>query len=396
MALAPWRHNWVAPVLERYSWQTDVIEARNGAETRRALREFPRRTLEYRALVTGAGAADLEARSWAYGTSLWELPLWADQARLEADIVLGATAVPCETDLREFEEGGQAVLWAAWDDFEVVDILSVASNGLTLEAGTAAAWEAGARVVPLVRARRSLSASITRVTAGVGDSGLVWDQYDPVQLTPAAAAVSYRGIEVLEDRPNRAEGMDLDLVRKAETIDPSTGLVTILDQTGRPRVTTMLSFLWRTRALVLAGRDFLFRRAGRRHAFWMPTWQQDLEVVADIEAADDTLVVRDIDVEGSFGVVPGRQDIRIDIAGLDPIYRRVTSVDAGAPGTEVLTLDAAIGVDAAVATVRRVSWLSLCRLASDTIEVSRATAGVAQAAFGVVTLDEDETADFTA
>jgi hypothetical protein len=89
---------------------------------------------------------------------------------------------------------------------------------------------------------------------------------------------------------------------------------------------------------------------------------------------------------------PGRRDIRLELWDGRVFLRRLTGVTELDADAERLALDAALGVSVTPAQVARISWLVLCRLDSDSIEIHHETdsEGVASSALVFRGVRDDE------
>lgn len=109
---------------------------------------------------------------------------------------------------------------------------------------------------------------------------------------------------------------------------------------------------------------FLSTVRGRQKAFWLPTWRKDLKPTASgigtltIEGPDD-------DDGGFFAWYPTQKDIQIVQA--DGTITRATITNAVDNGNGTITLT--IGVTLSGSAISMVSWLELCRLEHDEIQV---------------------------
>lgn len=391
--LWPWSHNWRVQVVERLAWLTDVSTAWGGPESRRALRTWPRRVLEYQVTARGETLADQDAAIWEGQGGPFDVPDWPQTAPLLAAVGAGASVLSVETAWRHFREGGQALVKTG-QRYEVVDILEVSGAGLALESPTLEAWPQGAVVAPLIRARMVPSHTQTRIVPGAGDSPMTWEQIDRLEIPdPGPPALIYRGLEVLPFRPNRADPIPMDYTRTEDRLDPGPGIVATQDRTGRPRTAQALEFVLSGRERIDSMRRWLYRCQGRRRAFWAPTWQADLRPAGPIDVMDPVLLVRGTRNLAAYMLAVGREDIQIRTrAGY--YYRRIVNVEPGPDSdSEQLWMDAPLHDSPGLieaADVLAIAFMTPARLSTDTIEIAYETPAAARCAFGVVSLDEDE------
>jgi len=381
MSVWPFRHNWARPLVERLAWSTAVARAWNGAEERRSNRTMPRRALDQRVTVHGSAAAYADALLWEADRGLMDIPVWQDVSLLNAGAGIGAELLELDTSDRGFVVGARVLLLGAFDYHETVIITNVAEGQLGITALTKS-WPIGATVYPLIEARLSGDYVSQRVTAGVGDSQTTWVQLDGIDADAGAPAATYRGVEVLTRRPNRVTPVSLSYERDLDVLDNTSGVITIEQRATRPRMGQRFEFITVRRADRASLMRFLFRRRGRREAFWHPSYQTDLKLLEPAAAPDTTIKVQSIGADSLYDGGFNRTDIALfTTSGVR--YRRIVSWIG-----EVMTLDLPIGVP--VGRDVMICFLTLSRLSTDLVELSHETAEVARCSISTVSLLSDE------
>ena len=187
---------------------------------------------------------------------------------------------------------------------------------------------------------------------------------------------TYLGFDVLEMRPNATEAPSDSLSRRYTIMDPGTGprYAAASDDAG----TVGRSFLWTctTKAEIAALKAWLDTRKGQAVPFWMPTWRADLLLASTIQAVDTAISVQPTGYTQFLWPYPSRRHVAIQPSGSVRYYRRITgATDLGT--SETLNLSASLGVQ--VSTAALVSFLTLCRLATDEPELTYLTDSVAEA-----------------
>ena len=76
--------NTRAYMREVFTWQTDILEAQDGTEQRRAMRSLPRRNFEYAITLNGQEANDFESLTYGSNQFKYATPVWMDVAPLTA------------------------------------------------------------------------------------------------------------------------------------------------------------------------------------------------------------------------------------------------------------------------------------------------------------------------
>ncbi len=374
-----WAPNWGEPMIERLDWLTDVLTAHDGTEQRIRLREYPRRALEFSFGAQGAQRRRLDVALYGWGARLWALPIWTDGQRLAADLLVDDLVVPVTTTDRDFTAGGLVMLLGEDGGNEVVEIDSVEPGALNLVRPLLNAWPAGScTIYPARPARLPASHGFRRFT---GDfvTGRVRMEVEDVNAWPAATETTYRGLPVLTTPPNWIGEIDQDLQRKLAQLDYGTGLRAFDDESGKPEIVQSYRWMLDGRDEIAAFRSWLYSRAGKFAACWVPTWVDDLVVVANIGAAATAITIENIGYTLQAAARVHRRDLRIELTSGAVYYRRITgSSEAG--DTEVLNIDTALGVLVTPTQIARVSFMALARLDADGVEINWFTGDTAEAA----------------
>jgi len=380
--VTPWAAlpDWTNGISERLGWKTDVLTAWSGVEQRRALRLSPRRIFGFQALLNAQDKRSIEAALFAWSSMVWALPIWTDGEALTAALAPGATTIPADTVNRDYVDGGLAILINDAASYEVLQIDSVSSSALALSQAVLGSWQAGrARLFPVRTARLQGFPQITRYNDDYIGVQAQFVTVEPCDWTPALPATTYRGVAVLENRPSEG-ALGATYTRQMAIIDPETGVFAVDDtaQQGFPLTTHDWWLDGRTARATF--RSLLYALKGRQGALWVPTYQQDL-LVAALIASNAT----NIDVEwfGYTRYLSGRinrRDIRIELNNGTIFYRRITGASEVSAAIERLSIDSQLGQDVAPSAIRAISFLAMCRLDADEIEIAHLTnQGLAQA-----------------
>ncbi|SFB65560.1 hypothetical protein SAMN04244574_04842, partial [Azotobacter beijerinckii] len=139
-------------------------------------------------------------------------------------------------------------------------------------------------------------------------------------------------------------------------------------------------------------RSLLYALRGRQVPVWLPTHAADLEPVATVTAVATTLDVANVGYTRFGQSRPGRRDIRIELWDGTAFHRRITGSSELSADVERLAIDSPLGVQVEPAEVLRISWLTLCRLDSDSLEIHHETdsEGVANCALVFRGVRDDE------
>lgn len=368
--LFPFRPN--GAVLERLEWQTDVLEADNGTEQRRRVREYPRRTFEFDVLLEGQARRTAENLLYGKQASELYLPVWMDAEPLSAAVSATDVIVPAVTATRDYTADNLVALIKDTDnlDNELGAVEVVGGSTLTLYAGLSASWPAGSTLIaPIRTVTLPDSMSMGRFT---GDASYGRYRFACIDFTDYALAseTSYRNYPVLEQRPNWTEDIAQDYTRKPRRSDSGRGVPVTTDYWGGPVLLQSHRWLCDGRAQIDTLRKFLFARAGRLSAFWQPSWAQDLVLAATIGASDTTIDVQHCGYTAHIAQAIGRRDIRIETRAGTVYYRRISASAEISATVERLTISSELGSSVTADDIAVISFMRLARLDTDAVELA--------------------------
>lgn len=370
-AFAP---DWADGVTETLTWATDILQSESGVEQRRAIRLAPRREFEAPMLVEGRERQLLDLALFGWGARVWALPVWPDIQLLGQSIATGATSITCATAGRDFRAGGLALLRGeSAFVVEVVEVLSVNPDGLTLKRPTQQDWPAGTRLYPARSAQFTEQPSSTRLTDRLDRLDTRFLVVEPCDWPAVMPATFYRGWPVLEQRPDESEDLTRSYQRLLLSLDSGAALPLSTDTAGRAFALLQHRWLLAGRTEQGAFRSLLYALNGRHRAVWLSTHADDLTLVAIVTDVATTLDVASIGYTRFGQARPGRRDIRIELVDGTVFHRRIGGSTELSADVERLSIDSTLGVQVTPEQVVRISWLTLCRLDSDSIEIQHET-----------------------
>jgi hypothetical protein len=359
--------NWDKGVEERIEWATDVMTSYDGSEQRMSLRQNPRRVFSYEFMIdNNADRRKFEAILFNWGARPWMFPVWTEVNTLASTLVSGSTSFEINRKSGDWQEGGYAVLFASAFNFETVKISTISGTTINLNSPTIAEWPEGTLVYPCYTALLEDKQELTRFN-GQTEFGRCTMRLVGVETVAADAPTEYRSLPVIEAIPDWSREITNDYLRKLQMVDYRTGIFAQEDQSGMP-------FGIHSHHWTLDGKDeiddfrkFIYARAGKHKAVWLPTFTPDIEPAANIGASDSY-----IDVEHGFITQhlwghKNRRDIMIEITGGARYYRRITNCVEISGTVERISISTPLGIDVDVDDVSRISWMSVARFDSDNL-----------------------------
>lgn len=363
--------NWDNGILERLEWKTDVLTSETADEQRLSRRLTPRRTLEARFLIHATKRQELEGFLATKLSSRVVIPLWYEVTRLTAPSAAGTNTISLDTRWREYKVGGLVYLYSTTTNaWEVHTISGKTDTSLTLISNLDLDWVAGVNVYPgklaIITEKSQVSKKTDRAIELTAEFRLVESNpYSSLWLPKK----DYRGSSMIETPPDDSEDLTHELQRMLSMVDNEIGVADVADlpQRGFKNYSYRWSFAGAQKAEEF--RRMLYYLGGRRRPIWVPTFMDDLQIVAPITAFDSTLQVANVGFTRMNALRPGTRDIRIALRDKYILYRRILSSIESSASVETLSLDAPIFFDLALSDISYTSFMMSSRLDQDTIEI---------------------------
>lgn len=380
-----WPHNWQSSIKESYEFKTDIMTSMSGNEQRRACRQVPKVFMAMDYLNHDVHQSN-KMQNILYGwmNRSFSIPLWNWTTNLAADLAAGAVAIPTPTDGYPYKEKGTVALWVGVEDFEVCQIDTIGSGVLNLVRPVIADWPKGTRVMPIVTGVAAKEVGAKKPTSKSVKSPVVWELahecYDQMMGAPATAT-TYKGQTLQMGRVNRAEDMDYSFAREGrEVVDYGSGARIRDDFRQYTDVEFSAEWWLRNRGEISAFKQFLATRKGKCRRFFMPTWNHDLTVVADIPINSSALKCKNIGYVKYLLGASLLNDLVVFFRDGTYQIKSITGANDNGDGTETITVNSVFNVSAVTKkeNIVMVSYLPCVRLTSDITELEYVTSTFAK------------------
>lgn len=359
--------------VESIAYLTDVMTADDSTEDRVALRTKPRISWSYK--IPLRAWQEAEALNTLYGgiRSDWALPIWADSQTVGN--VSGVT-IDCDTTLYDLRSASTAML-VSGDDYQLVEIQTVDSNGVTLY--SAADPMSDAILIP-VRQATLRGNAVKSGTSKTSEVDLTFDiNVDDVVALHAEAPSQYSGSDVYTDEPKMpGSTTTFTLSQREDVTDFDLGPISKRTTWSTPRYARAWRYVLRTRAEIHDYRTWLQRRQGRYRAFYAATYE------ANFRVKGSGLITTALSFESDSFVdwAAGRSHLVIEDVNGQYYLKGISGAAQVDSTTAQVTLDSALNL--LVGNVKRVSWLGLCRLDTDMVEITWLGGGLAESVLPVL------------
>ena len=385
-----------SPATETLAWLTDIIESINGTEQRIALRKQPRQLFEVTYLLDGNDRQRMQALLFDWMDNVFGFPLWHERVFLTSSASVGATSYTVSgADLVDFRVGGLAVVFTNSYTYDVIEIASLSASTIGATSASLNAYPVGTMLVPLRTVLIRNAVGGKKYLNNLEEFSIQFEVTD--NDTGALTGSTTPGFwstynsRVLFDDPNIASssGTQHQYSRRVYRIDNQTGRVTQNSVSDRGKRGFEKGFVLRSRADLLAFRRLLISLRGRQKAFYLPTFSEDLTVVANLSSGGSTMQVNALEY---VRLVKNRMPmsiLKVTFTDGTSLVRSVVSSSTISASVEQLTLNTTWPSTKTPAEVSRVQFYELVRFDSDEIRIVHERIGSARATVPVLRVFDD-------
>ena len=385
----PFGYSRLSPVIVERSYQTTIFASDAGREQRRATRDRPRKVVRFGVIAAGDCYRAFNREMHKYQSALYALPDWTRKTLSTTAFTSGTDQVDV-ADIAGWAAIGETVILANAGRFERYTIIAAAAPTLTFaETNTGTDWPIGTRVYAALPARLRAEAAAIRpvrdvLTLDVGFDVVPTDEF---YIEPGAPPLTFNGREVLAKPPHRIEAIDHSFVAGIEEVDFGFGPTARFKPIDYPVERCGLTYTSCNAAKAGELEDIFIRARGRQGEFYMPTWENDLVPTAPAGTGTSSLIVAGDDVADVYGGSTVFKAVAVHFKDNTFEFNTVVNVTPGA-GVSTLTVGSPWSRTIDPALIRRISWMPLCRFASDQLTTEWPIDGVGRMRIAVQTLED--------
>jgi hypothetical protein len=397
MILVPFRADWSSPVLHSLGYLTEVLTSRSGREQRRALRNKPRRRVEWRSLLRGADFRTF--RSFLAARPEDDLYLADETRRLFNPISQESadTAITLDDATPDWVFDGAVLVieHPFTHDRRLRTVSDLTGSVVTFSTALGADFPGGVVLRPCFKGVMAEQLSGTLLTSGVSQVPLAFEVDPGSEPAPAPglADATFNDLEVFEHRPNWSSPIEIEDAFTGETVDYQTGVL------ARHRPVAFPIEARRSQHLLRRQADFdqvlgVFHRAeGRRGEFYLPSGTTDIVLAATVASGASVWPVVD---SGPISIADAYDDhpiyrafeVRMRSGAVHRFKVTGTSTSGGLSRLHTATNAPA---NIAPSDVLSIGWMPVCRFASDDLALEYLTPETVRATIGTVTIEGDPT-----
>lgn len=383
--LFPFITSWEKNPKETFEWKTNIVETEQWEEYRYRLRELPRRQFEFGLGAVARGYSDLRVSLLSAQNSEYAVPLWMYEEKLTASANAGNTTIYLSTADSDFAADTPAMLYLSSEEFETVQILSVASDRLELDPNKAVGryWPARTSVIPLRLSRFQDRISLSSKSPADATSTVKLTTINSETSFESPVLPEYLGYKIIADiLPNWRSARKYSYLRKIGTMDDNIHPIEYHELSFRYGEEQEFEWYLNGRDKITLFKALLNHMAGRHVPVWVPSWHNDFPIDEPYSAGQK--VVR---IQTNFASkfmqanIADPAHVRLRLIDGTELYDRLVSAapSPAFPERDEMVLENGWANEFRKGEVENFCLLTLCRLNSDKTEIEWYTPQMARA-----------------
>jgi hypothetical protein len=363
--------DWTNGITEILEWKTDILQSYSGAEQRIARRLSPRRTFEFSILINGSERSKFENRLAFVGGNSWYLPIYTDVTYLNDDVNRGAIVLPCSTIGRDFVVGNKVLIKSEINNVNqtaLLEVAAISTDSITLVNPVKSNFLAGACIYPT---RLAVLTDVPELTRYNDDLLSAQIRFRITEHNAFSNNISflpiYRHFPVLTMHPDWSESLKGRYERVLLELDNGSGIPKRLDTARLPFFVQEFRWFLTERNEQMQLRQLFYYLNGCQKNIWVSSHASDFNVLA----VDGRVLEVENTGFNEIGLMFGRKDLVITLCNGNELYRRIELIAIVSDEIERLLLNESINANAE--DILSVSFLTLCRLDSDSVSWEHVT-----------------------
>lgn len=372
-----------APVSEKLSYLTDIMEAVDGSESRVPLRQNARIEYEYTYPVFYKDDPLLYNTFYGALRKKFYVPAWHQAVRLKHDALVGSTNVQISNDARavEIQDGTVVMLWTSSSSFFILDELTVGGSAKDLLFFTnALPFTFGASTTYVIPVRLAyVTSNVQKQTAGVSTGWTIgFEVLDDITI-PEDTPQTYDGLDLyLQEVEQDGSAVSTTFNTDIDRVDFSIGKFFKRTMWKNTRTSVNHGFTMTSVDEVHALKKRFRRHYGRNRPFYTSSRSVNLRVKSIVNS---TTVLIEAD---DYGYYQQHKRVVFHMLSGGYVILEVESVVPLDASTITMTFSRQIPQD--IDSIYYVAYLGKHRMDSDTLEIKYQSGGVSTATTRVIEL----------
>jgi hypothetical protein len=397
--------NWKTPATTTHEYKTDIFTAYQGREQRRALRQTPRQSWEFKTSIYRDQQRAFDTIMSARLGRLFAVPDFTRSVATIFPTLNSTTRMAVADDGFDWLFVGALVAVQYGRFSELRTVQEVQGRELIFTTPTTRSWPINTKIRPVQVGRFDPNVPTRRLTSDVMEASIEF----MVEPTTGYRVRGYQGRmfdnrEVLTLRPNWGQPLTVNYETDWITLDFGRGARLVDHAVPYNSRLHKATYLGRTRQEADYIEGFFHRMRGRRGSFYTPTWIRDFNPEVRLLGGDSQMVISDLDVLRFLMEDPTRLRVVVVTKSGELFFNKITGaatplggwgniwgLDWGGAGvlrSTVLGFRDPWPRDIELGEIASVSWLLSSRFASDSLTLEWETDTVTQFQLNIQTIED--------
>lgn len=371
-------------VKENIKWKTNVLTAADRTQQRISTRRYPRQEIGYEVIMrTMRDQQDFENLLLVWQSRVFGVPHWWTPRQITIDASIGDQLVVVDNvDYADFREGGLVMLFKENSDntltTQVLEVSSISTNspagtGVTINFSSqlTADFAANENAVayPVVPCTLNKRVGLNSARVNLNEWTLSFESTDnAVDHSDASVMPTLNTVSVLEAENflNR-DAYRRDFIGDNRVVDPGFGLRQIFTDQLSSAIAHPVNLLNLTGQEAWERKQFFYSLKGSQVAFWLPTYQNEITITANIGVSAGAIPIVNISYAAFLDGQRPKSGIRIELNDGTVLYHEILSATEDDAENETLSIDPVTAVGFDVGDIKKVSFMYLVTIAQDQV-----------------------------
>lgn len=357
---------------EEVQFLTQTITSNNGTEQRIRNRKAPRHSFNLTSEIPREELRRAENLLYGWRARIWALPLWGEARKITDPVALDTQIISVDTRFGNFLAGGLAVIWENPRKFDLFEILSFTDSQITLDRGVTDDFTTNAFIVPVRTGfMRSDPQRTTNGHQSTVSANIQLNQNN--RINSVVSPQQYKNLDVFLKEPLYSGANASEEYReRVDIVDFNIGLTLTHTPWTYLKNTRNMLYVLDGQEEIWEFRQFLNTRGGAQVPFYMPTFENNIEILSTGNILDQIDIFND-----EYGLQGfDRTNLAFYTRSGAWLFREVTNIQTVSSILETITLDSPLSIDAS--EIVTVSYMGLKRLMDDSITIEWLTNNVAR------------------
>lgn len=376
---------------EEWQFPTDTIVTDNGTEQVISLTGYPVQSFRVNFLLDADDRQRMQALLMGAQSQLLAFPVWHEDVGTTAGISAGATSVAVtSTADTDYRVGGYAVIWTSATSYDVVQLSSVSTNSLGFTTTpTTNGHLAGARVAPVRLGYIESEVPNQRYYVSLDSYTMQFRVTDNETGMFAGSTTGWNtySSKVLLDDPNLMDGTtEITSTTRVQVIDNEAGVVEYIGIWPKSRRGSQKGFSIKSRSEFMSVKKLLLALRGPQVSFRLPTFAEDMTVVATLTSGTSTMDIRHIGYTKYVQSREPKKVFRVTFTDGTSVVREAVSSVEVSNTVERVTINTGWATTKLASEVQRVEFLEPVRFDTTSFTFRFQRTGLARLSVPVKTL----------